>query len=860
MKLGRMKSSSSSFLLGFSSYHSVLVALLLLFVATTLNDSPTSTVFVVAQQEEVVVETDGAEAPGTGSNSNNSNNKGDDSSPDKKDDDTTPTERSVLLTLTGDDAVCTLYQKETEFENGESEESWSCQFTKEQVSKMTLSIQDLYDNGTNNNNEEDHLIIDRMMDIVDGFANNEEMEEGNIVSGTVLLKVSSGSTLVVERTVTGIGTDSGDEITVRIPDGSKYVFEEIVDTDPRHYKSRRRERKRRQLVAALSAADAAGDGSNVVLDGYRERDLAATTGELTTLVVRVIAPKGGPTASTEQLQNDVFEDRVCLKSQYAACSKDQLTIVPASVGNGGIVDIPITINPTTAGLSGNRYTVGTDTMTALSEEFGNNLEDQFDLILVCQPSGSGTWVAYAYLNGYTSFYNDFWCGRVSAQVHEVGHNLGMSHSNEGTETYGDTTGMMGFSYNSDDSPQKCFNAAKAYQLGWYTLQQQSYNPLEYIGETTTFVMNGVNEYSTDEQDTTNKLITLRLEAQQIFPLTGYNDYYVGYNRANGPNIQTNEAPNQIVIVQKLVGGPLESGASNKLAALSVGQEYVIDQYNDSQPDVIIKYESVTSDLQDATISVRTTDLAPTQSPTLACDGQNGRFSLSVTTDRYGSETSWTLSETNNPSSIVASSVLGEYGNSKTYTRDPTDTPEFCLTPGVQYTFTITDSYGDGICCSYGNGGYIAYLDGEQIFIGGTFGLNSIEIFIVDDDEDKNEVDDTRPPTIAPTVVPPTAVPTAVTTAAPTKAPVTVVPSPTNNPNFIECTEDIERFRWKGIERRDCDWIASRGLNKLTKMCKRSDQDPEKPVPTRMKLFVWCPKTCAPVGLGPCVSNANTNTE
>jgi hypothetical protein len=31
---------------------------------------------------------------------------------------------------------------------------------------------------------------------------------------------------------------------------------------------------------------------------------------------------------------------------------------------------------------------------------------------------------------------------MSGQVHEVGHNLGLAHSGEGTVAYGDQTGMM----------------------------------------------------------------------------------------------------------------------------------------------------------------------------------------------------------------------------------------------------------------------------------------------------------------------------------------------------------------------------------------------------------------------------------
>eukprot|EP00957_Ditylum_brightwellii_P108351 8266215-Ditylum_brightwellii.AAC.1 len=41
----------------------------------------------------------------------------------------------------------------------------------------------------------------------------------------------------------------------------------------------------------------------------------------------------------------------------------------------------------------------------------------------------------------------------------------------------------------------------------------------------------------------------------------------------------------------------------------------------------------------------------------------------------------------------------------------------CLPSGRIYTFTITDSYGDGICCEYGEGSYKLSL-GETTFIQG----------------------------------------------------------------------------------------------------------------------------------------------
>lgn len=92
--------------------------------------------------------------------------------------------------------------------------------------------------------------------------------------------------------------------------------------------------------------------------------------------------------------------------------------------------------------------------------------------------------------------------------------------------------------------------------------------------------------------------------------------------------------------------------------------------------------------------------------------------LSLTTDDYGSETSWTL---NSGSSTVASG--SGYGNNTNYTED------FCLEDG-DYTFTIDDSYGDGICCSFGNGAYSIVSGGSTLVSGGSFGSSESKAFTI----------------------------------------------------------------------------------------------------------------------------------
>lgn len=113
--------------------------------------------------------------------------------------------------------------------------------------------------------------------------------------------------------------------------------------------------------------------------------------------------------------------------------------------------------------------------------------------------------------------------------------------------------------------------------------------------------------------------------------------------------------------------------------------------------------------------------------TLGSGGNNGGGSacashsgvLNLTTDNYGSETSWQITNANNQ--IEASG--GNYASNQSYTE------AVCLTDG-EYTFTISDAYGDGICCSYGSGSYNLLIEGVSVANGGSFGASESTNFSV----------------------------------------------------------------------------------------------------------------------------------
>lgn len=103
-----------------------------------------------------------------------------------------------------------------------------------------------------------------------------------------------------------------------------------------------------------------------------------------------------------------------------------------------------------------------------------------------------------------------------------------------------------------------------------------------------------------------------------------------------------------------------------------------------------------------------------------CDGTE--VTVSITLDNYPEETSWTI--TNAGGAVVASGG--------TYASQPdgsTVSGTYCLPDGC-YDFTINDTYGDGICCSYGNGSYSVSGGGATLASGGSFGNSEVTNFCV----------------------------------------------------------------------------------------------------------------------------------
>lgn len=99
----------------------------------------------------------------------------------------------------------------------------------------------------------------------------------------------------------------------------------------------------------------------------------------------------------------------------------------------------------------------------------------------------------------------------------------------------------------------------------------------------------------------------------------------------------------------------------------------------------------------------------------SCNTNGGE--LELTTDNYGGETSWQITESSSQTVVSG----GSYASNTTYNE------AVCLDDG-DYTFTITDAYGDGICCSYGYGSYNLIVNGSSVASGDSFGSSESTAF------------------------------------------------------------------------------------------------------------------------------------
>ena len=193
-------------------------------------------------------------------------------------------------------------------------------------------------------------------------------------------------------------------------------------------------------------------------------------------------------------------------------------------------------------------------------------------------------------------------------MHEVGHSINLHHSGQygggsSEQEYGDKQGYMGYSYNQDDTPAMCYNAAKNYQLGWYEGKEGEIDPYtDLCTGPTRFMLNGVVDY---QNGSPGAYVTLKVG--------GF--WYLGFNKASGFNVGTQEAKNQVTIHKK--EGSVTSASKSKIEAdLSVSQSYALEISSDL--DLLVVYVELENG-KDAVVELSVSGSAamacPSEAPT-----------------------------------------------------------------------------------------------------------------------------------------------------------------------------------------------------------------------------------------------------
>ena len=99
------------------------------------------------------------------------------------------------------------------------------------------------------------------------------------------------------------------------------------------------------------------------------------------------------------------------------------------------------------------------------------------------------------------------------------------------------------------------------------------------------------------------------------------------------------------------------------------------------------------------------------------------LTITILTDNYPGETTWTVTD-------VAGTVVASGGPYDAVATEYVE--QVCIDAGC-YTFTIIDSFGDGVCCGFGSGSYAVSTNGTDLASGGEFATSEATDFCLGSD-------------------------------------------------------------------------------------------------------------------------------
>merc|ERR1712157_392192 len=199
---------------------------------------------------------------------------------------------------------------------------------------------------------------------------------------------------------------------------------------------------------------------------------------------------------------------------------------------------------------------------------------------------------------------------------------------------------------------------------------------------------------------------------------------MGFNSKKGINSETNEAGNQVTVI---TAGAEGNGyaASNLVAKLVAGETYT---QTIGGKNMVVTVLSIDTSTGKARVRISENGdpcgpVPPSPSPTPAPTCPESEITIDILTDNYPKEVSWRLVNTCEGDAIQESvDVDTKYQTPGTQYSDT-----YCV-PSAEYRFEILDGYGDGICCSYGNGSYSVTYDRKVEASGGDYQSSETSTF------------------------------------------------------------------------------------------------------------------------------------
>ena len=253
-------------------------------------------------------------------------------------------------------------------------------------------------------------------------------------------------------------------------------------------------------------------------------------------LLRVSMSEGPPKTSQvayskQEIETHIFKNEVGLKHQMENCSNGALKIVPAGV-------FEVTVPGFTSDYSSPSH-IRNEALELLARQLNaDSASLLFDHVLVILPPNNFTgFVGNAGVNHWVSTLNNLWGLDVMAYMHELRHNLGLSHAvlTDSSADYSSYMSATGWSPNLN-GPAKCYNGASNKLLGWYDNRKEQIH-LSILNPLQTVTLAAFSEAKMSD-----------------YPiLLEVGDYTLQYNYASGFNSGTEVLRNKVTVSHSIPG-------------------------------------------------------------------------------------------------------------------------------------------------------------------------------------------------------------------------------------------------------------------------------------------------------------------